>query len=476
MRTVLAPALGAIALAGCASVPKEAGYGDVARLVADRTGQKTHWEQGATEDAEAKRLVTELLAHDLTEDSAVQVALLNNKALQATYEDLGVAQADLIQAGLLRNPSFDLSVRFPETAVGMLNTNFELVQDFLDIFMLPLRKKLGAEQFEQAKLHLANEVFQTVEKVRQQYYALQALQQIVALRRTVLDASQVSAELSERQHKAGNIGDLELETERGVYQQAKLELAHDELQLEVERERLTRLLGVWGSQTEWKISAKLPDIPSEEDALEHLEALAISQRLDVASARQETRVFEYALGLTRTSRFIGTVEVGIDRETGPESGLRVTGPTLHLELPIFDRRQVLIRKLEAQLRQSEARLAALSVDARSEVRTARVTLLAERQVVEHYRKVLIPIRERTVAFAQQRYNAMLLGIFQLLQAKQAEIETYRQYIEAVRDYWSARVELERAVGGRIKKPRAAQSSIHIQVSPAIAARTPESSP
>ncbi|HYM97266.1 MAG TPA: TolC family protein, partial [Candidatus Sulfotelmatobacter sp.] len=111
-----------------------------------------------------------------------------------------------------------------------------------------------------------------------------------------------------------------------------------------------------------------------------------------------------------------------------------------------------------------------------EVRTARLTLLAQRQVVEHYRKVLLPIRERTVAFAQQRYNAMLLGVFQLLQAKQAEVEAYRQYIESVRDYWEARVDLEHATGGRLKMPQASQSSIHIQASPAIVTRAAEVSP
>jgi cobalt-zinc-cadmium efflux system outer membrane protein len=329
-----------------------------------------------------------------------------------------------------------------------------------------MRKKLAAEQFEAAKLRLANEVFQVVDKVRHEFYAVEALQQVVELRRTVLEAAQVSAELAERQHKAGNIGDLELETERGAYQQARLDLADFELRLEVERERLTRMLGLWGAQTEWKISAKLADVPPEDEPLEHLESLALSQRLDVASARQESRVIEYALAVTRTSRFVGPVEIGVDYESGPERGLHVIGPTVHLELPVFDRRQGLIRRLEAQRHESEDRLAALSVDARSEVRTARLTLLSRHQVVEHYRKVLLPIRERTVALAQQRYNAMLLGVFQLLLAKQAEVEAYQQYIEAVRDYWIARVELERSIGGGLPKAGRSESPVKVRAAPA----------
>jgi cobalt-zinc-cadmium efflux system outer membrane protein len=150
---------------------------------------------------------------------------------------------------------------------------------------------------------------------------------------------------------------------------------------------------------------------------------------------------------------------------------------LRLELPLFDRRQGLIRRLEAQLRQSEKRLAGLSIDARSEVRAARLTLLSGRQVVEHYRKVLLPLRERIVALSQQHYNAMLLGVFQLLLVKQAEVEAYRQYIEAVRDYWIARVELERAAGGRLKAEQQSQSNSQLPVSVAApVARQTEESP
>ncbi len=450
MRRVAATALAMLVLGGCASVPKEEGYAEVGRQVAERTGQQTYWDQGTPEAAKLDKRVSELLGHELTEQAAIQVALLNNRELQAAYEELGIAQADLLQAGLPRNPSLGLGVGFPSGPAGVTGTEFSLAQDFLDIFMIPLRKQLAGEQLEQAGLRLANHVVQVIGQVRGEFYTLQAQQQVVELRRTVLGSAQAAAELATRQHEAGNTGDLEFETQRGEYEQAKLELAHEELQLELQRERLTRLLGVWGRQTEWKVSAKLPDIPAEERGLEHLESRAIARRLDVASARQELLILEHALDIAKTSRFVGTLEVGVNRSVGPEEGIRVTGPTLRLELPIFDRRQALIRRLETQYRQSERRLQGLSVDARSEVRAARLTLLSRRWAVEHFRNVLLPIRERAVMYSQQRYNAMLLGVFQLIQARQAEINAYRQYIEAVRDYWIARVDLERAAGGSLE--------------------------
>jgi len=457
--------VGIAALSGCASVPKETGYADVGRMVADRTGQETFWDRGTPEDAEVRKRVADLLRNDLTDASAVQIALLNNPGLQATYEELGVAQADLVQAGLLKNPSLGFAVRFPEGSTGVVSTDFSLAQEFLDIFMLPLRKRLAAEQFEQAKLRLAGEVFQLVGKVRQDWYALQALGQMVELRRTVLEATQVSAELAQRQLQAGNIGDLEVETQRDAYEQGRVDLARDELLFEAQRERVTRLMRLWGPQTEWRFSSQLPALPASEEPLDHVESVAISQRLDVASARQESRILAQALHVANTSRFVGSVEIGVSRQTGPEPGIRVTGPTLRLELPIFDRRQALIRRIEAQLRQSEKRLASVSVDARSEVRTARLTLLAARQVVDHYRNVLLPIRERTVKLSQERYNAMLLSVFQLLLAKQAEVDAYRRYIEAVRDYWTARVDLERAAGGTLKASADVHSDTHPTVVP-----------
>ena len=406
-------------------------------------------DEGAPEEAEVRARVAALLRAELTEQSAVQLALLNNRELQAAGEELGVAQADLVQAGLLRNPSFGVAVRFPETSGGILNTEFSLAQELLDLFLLPLRKRLADEQLQQAKLRLSNTLFLLVGRVRREFYALQALQQAVALRRDVLEAAEASAELAARQRQAGNIGELELDTQRSATEQARLDLARDALELEGQRERLNRLLGLWGTQTGWTVTAMLPDLPPAEPSLEGLEARAVERRLDVASARQEARIVTQALELAKTSRFVGMVEVGVSRSSGPEPGIRVTGPTLRLELPIFDRRQGLIGKLEAQRRQSEKRLQALAVDARSEVRIAVHALRGRRQVAEQFRSVLLPLRERIVARAQERYNGMLLGVFQLLLARQSEIESYRQFLEVVRDYWVAHVELERAVGGSL---------------------------
>ncbi len=83
------------------------------------------------------------------------------------------------------------------------------------------------------------------------------------------------------------------------------------------------------------------------------------------------------------------------------------------------------------------------------MRALRNRLVATHRSAEHYRTVLLPLREKSVKESQLRYNAMLLGVFQLLQARREQIEVYRDYLDTVRDYWITRAELERATGGSL---------------------------
>lgn len=441
----------ALLVGGCASIQKERGHAEVAALVEERLGRKTRWNQGTPEDAEVARHLDALLKEDLTSDRAVEVALLNNPALQATYEELGVSQADMVQAGLLSNPTLDGSIGFPIGGGGVYEHEVSLVQNFVDLFTLPLRKRVAREQFMADTLRVAHEALATAAEVRKTFSQVQALQQLVELRRMALQAAEATADLSGRLRAAGNITELDLASEQAAAEGARLELAEDELALVEAREHLNRLLGLWGPRTQWTLSEKLPPLPGQEASLEHLESLAIRQRLDIAAARKQVSLLWNALELARSTRFFGRVEVGV-HEHRDADGPRLFGPTLSLELPIFDQRQALIARLEAQHRQGERRLTALSVNTRSEVRAARARLLSLRLVADRYQRVVLPLREKVVEQSQLQYNAMQIGLFQLLSARREQVEAYRGYIEAVRDYWMARADLEQLVGGRLTQP------------------------
>lgn len=189
-------------MAGCASVPKEAGFPEVKTSVAQRAGLQVQWNRLTSDDRAVAEALNALLAEGLTADRAVQVALLNNRNLQATYEDLGVAQAEVVQAGLLRNPVFDGEVKFLEGGEGEI-IEIAVVQDFLDVFFIPLRKRVAGNAFEAAKLRVTGAVLDLVGEVRSAFYTHAAAEQVLELRRTVLDATEASYDLARRSTARG---------------------------------------------------------------------------------------------------------------------------------------------------------------------------------------------------------------------------------------------------------------------------------
>ena len=424
---------------GCASVPQNSGFDEVQDAVRQRSGFLVHWEH---EEGPMTERVRTLLQQDLTDRDAVEIALLNNRRLQATFEELGIAQADLIQAGLISNPILSVEVRFPDQP-------FEIswMRSILDLIQRPRRRRLAAASFESAKLRVSDEMLNLVSQVRSAFYTLQGAAQMMDKRRTIVDAARASAELAIQQHKAGNISNLDLENEQMPFEQAKLDLAHSEIDVLAERERLNRLMGLWGFQTNWRLVTNLPDLPPEELGVEGLESLAASQRFDLLLARQEVEVAARALPLARLE-VIGEMNAGLHVEREPD-GPTTIGPALEVPIPIFDRGKPAKARAMAVFRQRQQEYTALAVEARSEVRAAWNRMLASRRRTEYYRDVILPRRRRIVTFSQEQYNFMLLGAFRLLLAKQNEITAERHYVESLTEYWVARSDLERAVGGHL---------------------------
>lgn len=439
-------------VAGCASTSAKPAMDDVAREVKARSGHDVRWDHESEPDAEAERAVDRLLAQDLTVSAAVQVALLENATLRAKLEELAIAQADLVQAGLLKNPVFSIGRTAWESEHIDPNLFASVEMDFLDVLTMPLRKRVAATELEATKLEVGDEVLELASEVRGAFYTAQAAEQVAAMRRMVDDAAQASAELAKRQHEAGNMNDLALSNELALAAQTALERTRSEGEALVAREALNKKMGLWGPRTAWRMPSRLPELPAEEMGLERLEGAAIAQRLDVGAARRNVQAIGYALSLAKTTRWTGVVNVAVEAGRLRHNKKFSFGPSVAIEIPLFDQRQAQIAKLEAYERQSRNELRALAVDVRADVRSSRARVLTARGVVEQYGKTVVPLREQIVKYSQQQYDAMLLGTYQLIQAKQAEFEAYGRYIEALRDYWIARSDLERAVGGRVGAP------------------------
>ena len=446
-------------MTGCAQVPKEAGFSEVEEFVGQRVDYRLHWNQGTEADREIEKTIEELLKVKLTPEAAVQIALLNNPNLQAVYEELGITQADVVEAGLLENPVLFGQARWPDKSGDSTNYEFGITQNFLNILMQPARKKLSAIQFEQLKLHVADEVIRLVAKVRKSYFFALGAEQIQDLRNEIAIAAESSFELARRLHSAGNIGDLDLAKENALYEQARIELANSEVALFDAREDLTRLMGLWGPQSQWSLPEQMPDIPPKEMPLQRLESMAIENRLDLAAEKKAVEALAQALGITIDWRWVGQIEVGISTERETDRTW-VTGPSLEIELPIFNQQQADIARLDAQLRRSQKKLTAQAIDIRSEVRSLRNRLVMQRNLIDHYRRTVLPLRERIVDLTLKNYNYMLVGAFDLILAKQQEYEAYQKYLEALRDYWIIRADMQRSLGGRL--PVAEQSKSDIQ--------------
>jgi outer membrane protein, heavy metal efflux system len=442
------PALaGVLLLGGCTTVPPDAGFPDVRQAVADRTGQRIQWDQGTDADRQVAEAVRAILGRELTAGGAVQVALLNNQDLQATYEELGIAQAELVEAGLLTNPRLLAEVRFPK--YHALPFELDVTQSFIELLTLPLRKHAAAAAFEAAKLRVTHEVLNTAAEAEASFFRAQGAAQLVEMRRAVVAATEASYDAAKRLHDAGNITDLTLANERALYEQAKIDLAKSERAALDAREELNAVMGAWGGQTTWTLSPRLPALPAAEIDPARLESLAVARRADLGAARHEAEAAAQGLGLTRSTALVGDLTVGGHLEKDTDGALTV-GPSIEVPLPIFNQGQPAIAAAQARLRQGQKRYAALAVKVRSQVRRARDDVTAARDLAEYYGRVVVPLRHQIVQQSQLQLNAMQVGVFELLRAKQAEIDAGREYVEALRDYWVARAELDRAAGGRVE--------------------------
>ncbi|EEF57821.1 TolC family protein [Pedosphaera parvula] len=449
MRTLLSLSLlGAAAFTGCATHPNQA-LQESERSLSDRTGAEVRWIRQEKDREEIEKLIAPLLQQELTAESAVRIAVLNNRSLQAEFEEVGISQAELIQAGLLKNPQFAASWRFPDRPHAGVDAEYSLAGDVLELIVLPLRRKVAARNLEQTELRVSDAVLKLAAEVETAFYELEASEQLLKRFRAISEVNEAAAELSKRQHEAGNITDLNLDQQQAMYAQSRVQISQTTRSIRQQRERLNRLMGLWGKDLGWKIADQLPEIPEQEIALEHLEKAAVQQRMDLAALKRRVDNTGYALSLRSKTRFVpSAINLGVDTERDPD-GTRITGPTLDLELPIFDQGQGAVAKLQAEYHKAQRELEAMAVNIRSEVREARDLLIMNRDLARYYGQTLLPQRMRIVSETLVQYNAMQEGTFELLTAKEQEIQAEREYVEAWRDYWIARVELARAVGGKL---------------------------
>ena len=450
MMLAVSPLLAGLA-GGCAGARPNESFPAVSHDVSDRVGYAIHWHDGSPADQEADAKVNDLLGRPLDADSAVQIALLNNRRLQATYEDLGVAQADLVAAGLLHNPMFDAAYRFGDAGAAA-KIDFGLTFDFVDLLFLGVRKDLAAAELEATKARVTAAVLDLAGDVKVAFFAVHAAEQAVELRRQIADAAAASADFTKRLRDAGNTTVLKLASEQALSAEAALALGRAEAEAAAARETLNGLLGAWGDQTKWTVAGRMAELsPADPSAAEPdangIEKHAVASSLDLRIGRAKIVSALRTLGVAQPLGVLSQLETGIS--TQRESGTWYTGPSIALPIPLFSQGQPAAVKAAAQVRQGEANLYATAVEVRSAARAAfaRVTML--RRQVESTRQTLLPLRESIVQQTQLQYNAMQIGAFELLAAKRDQIDSAASYLMLLRDYWTAKAQLDLILNGRL---------------------------
>lgn len=461
-RTVLAAGV-AVLLAGCSTLTADGGFDAVAQLTKERTGQPVRWQRTEADTSAARQRVAELLVQPLSAESAVELALLNNPGLQAELQELGIAQADLVRAGRLRNPSFSFGRM---TGGGAVEIERAIVFDLLGLITLPVAREVEQRRFEQAQLRAAYEAVGVAADTRRAWFAAVASQELAGYFGQVRLAAEASNELAIKLVRAGNFPKLTQMREQAFYAETTAQLARAQQQAVADRERLTRLLGLSGEQAAFKLPERLPELPKTAAEPRAAQQTAMDQRLDVLMAKRNTEALARSLGLTRATRMLNVLHLGYQNKSASGEP-RENGYEIELELPLFDFGATRAARAEASYMQAVNRTAAVAVNAQSEVRESYSAYRTAFELARHYRDEIVPLRKRISEENLLRFNGMLIGPFELLADAREQVGSITAYVEALRDFWLADTNLQTAISGR--SPGSSSGSARTSSSPAAAA-------
>jgi outer membrane protein TolC len=444
-RVHLPLALVAALAAGCAGFSPDGGIGPAQQAARERLGNKELvWALDAAAQDRIDGRVAELLREPLSADAAVQIALLNHRGLQAAFHELGLSEAELVQASRAPNPGFSFG-RFKAGDEREIERGWHF--GLARLIAMPWLREAAQRRFEAAQGVLALRVIEHGQAARRAWVQAVAAAEGVRYAHQVMQAAEASAELARRMQQVGNFSALQRAREQAFYADAALNAARAEQAERAARERLARALGLWGAQTGYRLPERLPELPRPVRELPDAERSAIAQRLDVQGARAAAQEAATRAGLAGPVRFADGLELGVERNSSNE-GPTQRGWEIGLELPLFDWGEARRVKAGHELQQAIKRAEQAAVDARSEVREAYGAYRSAYDIARHHRDEIVPLRKQILDENVLRYNGMLIGVFELLADARTQIASVNASIEALRDFWLAEVDLEMALVGK----------------------------
>ena len=434
---------GLVLLAGCARFSDDGGFAAVQQVSQQHLDKEVVWARDKAGQDTITQRVAELLAAPLDVEAAVQVALLNNRGLQARFDELGIGEAERVQAGRLPNPGFSFGRMEKGSEVEYeRGLHFNLAR----LIAMPMVAGMEAQRFEQLQRQTSLAMLELASATRKAWYNAVAAEEGLLYAQQVQEAAEIGAELARRLAAVGNYSKLQQAQEQNFYAEAALGLIHAERARVQSREQLARLLGLWGEQVAFQLPERLPELPKAAEAQETVERLAMSQRLDIQAVRLDAERLARNLGLSRTTRFINVLELGVANNRSNEEPTQ-RGYEISVELPLFDWSGAKVARAEAQYRQALNRAAETAINARSQVREAYLGYRAAHDIARHYRDELLPLRARIAEEQLLQYNGMFISTFDLLADARRQIQAVQGYLQAQRDFWLAEADLQMALLG-----------------------------
>jgi outer membrane protein TolC len=434
-------------LSGCASFSPDGGMTLVADVTGRAIGKDTAFVRSADEATDVSARVQRLLSRPLSADTAVQVALLNNKGLQAAYNALALAETDLVQQSLPPNPTFSV-LRI--SGNGASEIERQVVGDILALATLPFRSDIARDRFHQAQLKAALETLRLAAEVRRAWVQAVAGEAIVHLLTEATSTAEATAQLATRLGETGAINKLDQARDQVFYAETSAELGTARQEAASARERLARLMGLWDGDLGFRIPRQLPALPRRPSSQPFIEADAVGHRLDLQIARMELAALAKSLDLTNATRFVTLLDVaGVDRRTSDpdRAAVRERGFDIQYQIPIFDGGEVRVRQAAETYNQAFNRLTETAINVRSEARDAYRVYRSTYDVARHYEREVLPLRKIITDEMQLRFSSMQVDVFALLTEARQRIASQRAAINARRNFWLAQSDLQGAVNG-----------------------------
>ncbi len=449
----MATLLGLLA-AGCAKFTGDGGMAPVTEGVHREIGKDVAKLSSVEETRRARERVQAMLSEPLTEDAAVQIALLNNRGLQAAYNDLGISEAEYVQASLPPNPALTVSRTFGTG--NFVGFGLELVGNLLAYATLPRKTEIAKREFEEARYRAVATTLTFAVDARRAYIRAVAAQQRLALLEQARQTADASAQMMKQLGETGAANKLDQGRVAAFYADLSAQVALARLTLYREREALTRILGLWGAGLDYKLPAALPALPAAPEALSDVEVEAMRRRVDLIILRYEIVTLAKSVGFVNATRYVSFLELGgvynndVD-SAGNQAPTDSAGLRLAIVIPIFDTGEARVATAREIYMRAVNRLAERSVNARSEARVAYVAYRATYDIARYYQSRIVPLRRQNSAEALLRYNGMLIDVFELLIEERERIMSSAASLDALRDYYLADADLQAAliVGGTV---------------------------